>query len=494
MTDTSLDSTRIGTSRVRGARRTGQDRTGREGSRLRTAALHKPSLLIIFFVIALVLPNYFFIGSLRLSVYRTILLLMFIPLVFQWLSGRAGGLKSIDFMVLGHGLWIMLALFVAHGTGRFQISGVLMMETVVPFLLARVYVRTPEDFAYFIKAVCWAVAFMLPLAVVEALTGRILISEILGNLTPVYPDLQNEERLGMQRAQGPFEHPILFGVFCATLFSAAFLVWGHNLSAAGRTVRAAVVGLATFFSLSMGAYVSLMIQGGLLVWNRVLRNIPARWTILILGFLVLYIGIDILSNRSPINVITSTLTFRSGAAYNRILIWEFGTAEVYRHPIFGIGFNDWVRPSWMVPSVDNFWLVVAMKFGIPALLMILLPFFITIRKTAKRDFSSDPRVANYRLAYIFGLVGIGLAICTVYVWNATYVFMIFFLGAGVWMWDYKPASETDDETPPDGDVTDEETGKPKYQSARTRTPRHARKELRETRRKALRQTRSRNRP
>jgi len=87
-----------------------------------------------------------------------------------------------------------------------------------------------------------------------------VISEILGLLSPVYPDNQDEVRLGMQRAQGPFEHPILFGVFCATMFSAALLVWGHELKGFSRTMRTMSVGLATFFSLSMGAYISLMIQ------------------------------------------------------------------------------------------------------------------------------------------------------------------------------------------------------------------------------------------
>jgi len=181
----------------------------------------------------------------------------------------------------------------------------------------------------------------------------------------------------------------------------------------------------------MGAYISLMIQAGLMIWDKVLHRLPNRWIILILGFLAVYIGIDILSNRSPINVITSTLTFRGAAAYNRLLIWEYGTAVVENSPIFGNGFNDWRRLPWMPASVDNFWLVVSMKFGLPALAFVLIPFFMTLFKTGRRDFSNDKQLSNYRLAYVFGLVGFSLSISTVYVWNATYVFMIFFLGSGV---------------------------------------------------------------
>ncbi len=468
MTDTSLDSTGIRTAR---ARRGGAAQNAQNTAPTPVSSDHKPSFLILFFVLSLILPIYFFLGSMRLSVYRVILLAMAIPLAVQWLSGRAGRLQSVDFWLIGHGLWILVALFVVHGTGRLQIGTILAIETIIPFLFARVYIRTPEDFAFFIKCVCWAILLMIPLAFAEAMTGRIILSEIMSKIAPVYPDLQNEMRLGMHRAQGPFEHPILFGVFCASCFSASILVWGQHLSGAGRTIRGLVVGTATFLSLSMGAYVSLMIQIALLLWDKILYSVQARWKILLLGFLAFYIFIDLASDRSPINVITSILTFRGGAAYNRILIWEYGTAEVMRHPIFGLGFNDWIRLPWMVASVDNFWLVIAMKFGLPALICVLVPYIVTIRRVAARDFSSDPVVASYRHAYIFGLVGFGLAICTVYIWNATYVFFIFFMGAGVWMWDYEPPKASDAAPEGEGEDGTPQDDTPKYQSARTRQPR-----------------------
>ena len=66
------------------------------------------------------------------------------------------------------------------------------------------------------------------------------------------------------------------------------------------------------------------------------------------------------------------LTFNSGTAYWRLHIWNFGSAEVWRNPLFGIGLNDWARPSWMwTASVDNFWLLTAMRYGIPAFLLLV---------------------------------------------------------------------------------------------------------------------------
>ena len=434
MTDTSLSDRSIRKPSSRGS----TDRSGaRASSQVQGMAnQEKPSWLIPIFIFAMFTPNLFFIAGLRLSAYKIILLVMFIPVFYKWISVRTGGVKGVDFLIIGYAVWAYLGLFVLHGFQYMEIGGILFVESLTPFLLARVYIRTPQDFEFFIKSLCWAIVLMLPFAIFESMTGRMLMSEILGKITPVHPDLQHEMRLYMHRAQGPFEHPILFGVFTATAFSSAFLIWGYGMSGMARTLRGLGVGLVTFFSLSMGAYVALMIQVALLMWNWILRKVKGRWTILLSIFFVLYVIIDILSNRTPIEVFITTLTFRGGASYNRLLIWEYGSAEALRHPIFGIGFNDWQRLPWMVPSVDNFWLLTAMKSGLPAFLMLIGAFISSIYKTASLDLSNDPKMASYRLAYIFGLIGFMLSLCTVHVWNATYVFLIFFLGSCVWMRDY----------------------------------------------------------
>ena len=48
------------------------------------------------------------------------------------------------------------------------------------------------------------------------------------------------------------------------------------------------------------------------------------------------------------------LAFDAKTGWGRTEIFQYGAAEVLRHPIFGIGLNDWVRPWWRKPSVDNF--------------------------------------------------------------------------------------------------------------------------------------------
>jgi hypothetical protein len=58
----------------------------------------------------------------------------------------------------------------------------------------------------------------------EALTGiHILHDGISGAVGgPMAPFI--EPRMGLERTFGPFDHPILYGVFCASAFSLAYFV------------------------------------------------------------------------------------------------------------------------------------------------------------------------------------------------------------------------------------------------------------------------------
>ena len=64
-----------------------------------------------------------------------------------------------------------------------------------------------------------------------------------------------------------------------------------------------------------------------------------------------------------VGLVIDNLLFNAKTGWGRTEVFEYGAAEVLRHPIFGIGLNDWIRPWWRKPSVDNFYLATAMRFG-----------------------------------------------------------------------------------------------------------------------------------
>src|SRR5690606_24512907 len=101
-----------------------------------------------------------------------------------------------------------------------------------------------------------------------------------------------EPRFGLYRAQVVFEHPILYGAFCASAFGLVYYVQGHQGSSIARQVRSGIVGLAVVFSVSTGALTSLIAQMFLMAWNYATRRMANRWKILGLLFLIAYVAVD----------------------------------------------------------------------------------------------------------------------------------------------------------------------------------------------------------
>ena len=387
-----------------------------------------PALLLV----SLILPVYFFIAGLRLSPYRLMLLLAFVPVVVMALTGKAGALRRSDTFVLLHGAWSFLAMLMVHGASEVPFAGMYVIETVGAYFFGRVMVRNIEQFDRVVTAIFYLVLFLIPVAYYEALTGRLLLNDLFRPVLPVLPRFWIEGRWGLERAQGPFEHPILFGVFVAAGFSLFLFGLGRRPGGPMGFIRSLFAVVAVFPSLSAGPFTALMFQVLLSLWDQVMMVLKKKWKILGWIAIFMYVTIDILSNRTPFHIFIDYLTFNSGSAYNRILIWKFGTENVADNPIFGLGLNDWERPFWMGPSVDNFWLLTAMRYGLPSAVFIAVATVFVLLDTGRAHLTT-PKTIGLRKGYLMSMAGMILAMCTVHLWNATYVFFMFMLGAGLWM-------------------------------------------------------------
>jgi hypothetical membrane protein len=368
-----------------------------------------------------------------------VLIVMILPMMLQLLSGRKGRMHLFDMLVMAHCAWAVIALINWGGIAQgIESGGIYVVEFAGAYLLGRLYIRSYEDFAAMARAYVGLVLATLLFTVPEALTGiHILHDGISGAVGgPMAPFI--EPRMGLERTFGPFDHPILYGVFCASAFSLAYLVVAErrlmNLSGMAKVIG---VGLATFMSASGGPYVVLMMQGFVAAWERVLGKVQGRWAALFTLFGLTYVGIDLFSTKTPFHVFVNYFTFSKQSAYNRILIFEYGTAEVARHPVFGIGLGDWERPVWMSDSMDNFWLVTAVRYGVPAFLLLLGLLLGILWKAGQRK-NLPPEWRRARHAWAFTLFGITVAAATVHLWNALFVLFLFLIGSGAWLLDAQP--------------------------------------------------------
>ena len=410
------------------------------------------SWVVLLYLFAVVVPLGLQVGPLVMTSLRALLLVLLIPLMVKLLMGRLGGLLLTDVLFVLHILWATVALGVNNPSQVVQQVGSTGIEFLGGYLVGRAYVRTPEAFAATCRALALMVCCILPFALLESLTFRPILIEILRSTGVAAVSAVDEgTRMGMRRAQATFAHPILYGLFCSVAFSLAFVALTGIVSTTRRYVTAVMIACAGFLSLSSGALLAIALQVALIAWSTALASVKGRWWFLVGLFALAYVLIDALSNRAPLQVFMSYATFSAHNAYYRNVIFEWGMVNVWSSPVFGIGLKDWIRPRWMgSASVDNFWLLMAMRYGIPGFLLLALGYALAVAQIMRRDFHDNVQLTLFRRAWVFTFLGLSFTLCTVHIWTNVYSFVFFMLGAGMWMIRVpSDAGATPPEAPPD---------------------------------------------
>lgn len=390
---------------------------------------------MIAFLVGLAVPWIISLGPLNLSVYRLILLATLLPCLFSWISGKLG-FRFPDIALLVYSLLAAAALFAAHdGSAATQSSGIFFIETMGAYLLARRYIRNSADFRGMILVVAMVVLALSPFAIYEWITGNKPILSAMGTVFPTVEVTMMTPRWGFWRVQGPFSHSIEFGLFCTSILALTHLAWGHGCNVASRWFLTAAVAGTTFLSMSSAPISCLVFQVALMGYAWLLRRNNSKWMILwsivAVGLLAAQFG----SNQGAAKFFISHFTFDPQTGWYRVAIWDFGSASVLNHPLLGIGLTDWERPRWMASdSVDNFWLLTAMRYGIPAVVLLLgsciyTMFAVTCARSAERT------VEACRVAYLISMITFLFVGMTIHFSHGIYAWFMFILGSGAWLMD-----------------------------------------------------------
>lgn len=410
--------------------------TARDGSGHVDKGIKSLPVPVILYLLAVFLPLNFNIGPLAMNGLRALLLVLIIPLSINLLSGKYGRILWADILFILHMLWAAVALGVNNPSLVLQNIGSTSIEFIGGYVLARAYIRSLDDVTALTRALIMMVICSLPFAFYESQTGRPLLLETLNRLPGFYslPDVIDQKRMGLYRTQVFFAHPIHYGIFCTLALTLTFVGLKGVLRTSLRLLFSLLIMLGIFFSLSSGALLAAGLQAGLVFWAWMFRNVAAKWLLLCGLAIICYIVIDLLSNRTPLQVFMSYMTFSAHNAYWRSIVFEWGMINLWGSPIFGIGLNDWIRPVWMGPtSIDNFWLLVAMRYGFPGIILLLFGFVLPILQISFRDFGTEGGLWQYRRAWVITFVGLTFSLATVAVWTTAYSFVFFLFGSGMWM-------------------------------------------------------------
>ena len=398
----------------------------------RTMSKDRLPLIVTLFLAVLVIPVIFNIGTLVFSPSRVVLTIAIIPLLFAWMVGKSGPKHTADILVLLICVFATLSFIVNHGLeAAIEPMGILFIQTVAPYFLGRVFIRGPVAFHGMSRSLFFVVVALLPFTVWEALSGQNLILKLSQSIAESHMQIVGEPRWGLSRAQGPFAHPILYGVFCVSIFGLTYYVVGFGRSIFLKIVQSCLVLFSVVLSLSSGPMIACMAQGFIIGWDHAFRRFASRWKMLVVLSFAGYICVDIISDRTPLKVFISHFSFSPRTAYARLLIFDWGLENILANPLFGIGLNDWVRAPWMTSSVDMFWLQRAMLYGIPVGVLYLLTLFWIVVSVARVKLRNRT-VVEYRKGYLVSLLGLFLVGWAVHLWFETYTLLMFVLGSGIW--------------------------------------------------------------
>ena len=384
------------------------------------------------FFLALMLPIEPRIGPIRLTPYNALQIVLFVPLLLRFRNDPSNRLVPLDFFMAFYVFWIAVVIYYHHGTTRAVYIGNQTVTLLGGYLIGRVMIRNAADYRRFFTCFFWGLVLFLPFALFELLTKHMLVSEILDKVTDVHPRAGQPPRLGLFRVQGFTEHSILFGLYCSLGVSNLFYIYRDEL--AKRLTRTGLAAFMTFISLSSAPIIALGLQLMLIAWDRTLQIFTYRWWVLGITSAVVVIFIQLGVEGGLVGLVIDNFAFDPRTGYGRAdIIFHYGSLEVLRHPIFGIGLGDWVRPWWKKSSVDNFWLATAMRFGLPALLALVIGLAVHgVRIMGQRRLSEE--AASYRRGYLVAWVGLIFVLATVNIWGSVAVMVMAYIGAGAWFY------------------------------------------------------------
>jgi len=396
-------------------------------------------LLLLFY--ATLLPPEVRLNLLGQTLYAPrIVTLLLLPWIIRKLAMGRLQIRLPDYLVFVAAIWMIVSLiaFYDFSTGIIRGSA-LAFDVVAGYLIARLSIRNGTDFLRFLILIIPGVLAVGLIMMTESITHRHIIRYLAADLfgpLAVYVDgneiglmseFRTEIRLGLMRAGGPFSHPILGGLFLASMlpiyFNSGLRRWPLWIGIA--------LGFFAIFSGSSAAILALIISAGLLGYDWVQKRVELLdWRKFLIAATAALTGLHLVSQNGLISfLLRYTLDPQTGQF--RLLIWEYGVRSVQKHPLIGIGYTDYERALWMPPTVDNHWLMLGIRHGLitPVLLALAVGLIILRLSRMSRNQSEIGRRFYVGIAIslaVFAIMGFTVA----FFGSVQYWFYIL-LGAGM---------------------------------------------------------------
>ena len=376
-------------------------------------------ILAILFALSIFIPVefHYLVGSLRIEAYRVVLGLALIYAFFN-INQILKKADIIDILLFFFALLASASLIYNHGLkDGIESSGILIIEILGSFYLARLFVTTPKNYYQINMLFATILAVLLVFSLYEAFAKHRILHEWAKNITG-HDSLDyrlythHYIRMGVMRTTNLFTHPILYGTIGAIFFPFIVLLAFFKFKISN-VVKAVAIFLGMFSTLSSAPLLAVAFQGMTAVVTRFWDGGKRFW--FGFGFVALsgMVLVDTISNRGFFKILISHMTFNANTGYYRLLQWKYTMDDIADHPLFGIGLNDWTRPSNLNNSIDSFWLLMTLQHGVIAsfllLFLCLYAVFNVLNRLHKHHPATQWMVRSWILAFM-SLILIGFTV------------------------------------------------------------------------------------
>jgi hypothetical protein len=246
----------------------------------------KVPLVLILIALTMFLPEEasFYFGATRMTICRLLLLLIAPAILFRFAKltvRRNYRFVWSDVLVPVTGIWMFVGPAKIDGFDLTVVSsGSSALEFCIPYMATRVYLTERGQAVALVRILCIAIAIIGLLAIFDEFSQRFVLREIVGSFTGyhtkrafVYSVLS---RGFFFRAASTLEHPILLGNACLV-----GLLMATTMRGALRQFMLAGSAVGLTLSVSSAPISGAVIGFGALLYNKLLRNFPFRWGLLL---------------------------------------------------------------------------------------------------------------------------------------------------------------------------------------------------------------------
>jgi hypothetical protein len=326
-----------------------------------------------------------------------------------------------DFLAFATVAWMIVASIASAGESAIATAGGDALDFLGGYLISRAYFFGRPALDTFIRVLKIFAIIVIILAMADTISGRPIVHNTIVPWDETW--LEGQMRNGWVRAMSTFDHPILFGVFCA-LTAAILLYWEKTLLR--RSVSAGLCLLGCVLSLSSAALMAFSIILVAFTYDQLLRRYPWRWSAfwIIMGTLIFVVFV---LAAHPLNWVLTHLTLDPQTGYFRMLIWDTALAYIAQSPVIGFAYH--LNNVILDNSVDCIWLVLSLRFGVP---MFVLFFLTNVAAffPSRRNFkvTGDVHIDQMHRAFTLVLLMFMFTGLTVHFWKSMLMFWGLCLG------------------------------------------------------------------